>query len=112
MPKKNHSTKRHRKSQRGGDLFGSSSTSTTTPQVQPTSSSSSSSSSGSWFSGIGNKAKGLSNSISSWFSSSSPSKSVSGYNSPQTQSTYKAMGGKRRRHTRKLGRHSKSKKRR
>jgi hypothetical protein len=90
MAKKHHSMKRrHRRSQRGGGV-------------------------GDWFSSIGNKAKNLTSSVSSWFgsSSSSPSSSVPITPSPQTPpQTYSAMGGKRRRHTRKLGRHRKSKRR-
>jgi hypothetical protein len=107
MPRKHHSKRRrHRRSQRGGDWFGSSST---------PSSSGSGSSSGSWFSGIGNKAKGLTSSISNWFgsSSSSPSASTaSGYQPPQ-QPQYGPQGqyAGRKRRTRKLARNNKSKKR-
>jgi len=105
MPKKHYSKKRHhRRSQRGGDWFGSSST--------PSSSGSYSG----WFSGISNKAKGLTSSISSWFGSSTPSSSTgSGYQSPpQQQSQYgqQPQYAGRRRHTRKLGRRNKSKRRR
>jgi hypothetical protein len=105
MPKKHHSKKRHhRRSQRGGDWFGSSSS-------QPPSSSGSG-----WFSGITNKVKGLTSSISNWFgSSSSPSTpSASGYQSPPPQQPQYGQQGQyagRRRHTRKLGRRNKSKRR-
>ena len=106
MPRKHHSKKRqHRRSQRGGDWFGSSST--------PSSSGSDSG----WFSGITNKAKGLTSSISSWFGSSSPStvSSAPNYQSQPSQPQYGQPQGQyagRRRHTRKLGRHGKSKRRR
>jgi len=107
MPRKHHSKRRHhRRSQRGGDWFGSSST--------PSSGSDSGSG---WFSGITNKAKGLTSSISSWFGSSVPSSAAtaSGYQSPPPQQGQYGPQGQyagRRRHTRKLGRHGKSKKRR
>ncbi len=105
MPKKHHSKKRHhRRSQRGGDWFGSSSS-------QPPSSSGSG-----WFSGITNKAKGLTSSISSWFGSSTPSSSTgSGYQSPPSQQPQYGQQGQvagRRRRTRKLGPRNKSKRRR
>ena len=105
MPRKHHSKRRHhRRSQRGGGWFDGSST------PSPCGSGSNSS----WFSGITNKAKGLTSSISSWFGSSSPSSSASGYQSPPPQTQYGQQGqyAGRRRRTRKLGRHGKSKKRR
>ena len=111
MAKKNHSRRRHKRSQRGGDLFGS--TSTPTQQYTPASSGSSSG----WFSGLGNKAKGLTSSVSNWFTSSSPSTAptASGYSQPQ-QPQYSQQGqyaGRRKRYTRRVGRRSgKSKKRR
>jgi hypothetical protein len=105
MPRKHHSKRRHhRRSQRGGDWFGSSSSQTP------------SSSGSGWFSGITNKAKGLTSSISSWFGSSSPStvSSAPNYQSQPSQPQYGQPQGQyagRRRHTRKLGRRNKSKKR-
>jgi hypothetical protein len=109
MPRKHHSKKRlHRRSQRGGDWFGSSSTPSSTG----------SGSSPGWFSGITNKAKGLTSSISSFFgSSSTPSSSstASGYQPPPQQPSQYGQQGQyagRKRRTRKLGRHGKSRRRR
>jgi hypothetical protein len=109
MPRKHHSKRRHhRRSQRGGGWFDGSSTQSSTG------------SDSGWFSGITNKAKGLTSSISSWFGSSSPSSSsaASGYQSPPQQYGQQPQYGQqgqyagRKRRTRKLGRDSKSKKRR
>jgi hypothetical protein len=109
MPRKHHSKRRHhRRSQRGGGWFDGNSTPSSTG------------SDSGWFSGITNKAKGLTSSISSWFGSSSPSSSsaASGYQSPPQQYGQQPQYGQqgqyagRKRRTRKLGRDSKSKKRR